>query len=96
MSQSIYQAALGGEFNAADYFLGHHAERLNKAAFIDDNGTTTYADLIAGVNRAANAFLSLGLQPETRVAMVMLDSVNFPFVFWGATITNDVGVIISR
>ena len=84
MSQSIYQAALGSEFNAADYFLGHHAERLNKAAFIDDNGVTTYADLIAGVNRAANAFLSLGLQPETRVAMVMLDSVNFPFVFWGA------------
>ncbi|MEM7468385.1 MAG: benzoate-CoA ligase family protein [Pseudomonadota bacterium] len=76
--------ALPREFNAADYFLNNHQARLNKAAFIDDNGTTTYAELIAGVNKAANVLRGYGLQPETRVAMVMLDSVSFPFVFLGA------------
>ena len=80
----MYASSLPREFNAADYFLNHHESRLDKPAFIDDNGATTFAELIAGVNRAANAFLAMGLQPETRIAMVMLDSVAFPFVFWGA------------
>ena len=80
----MYTAKLPHEFNAADYFLNHHQNRLDKPAYIDDNGVTTYAGLIEQVNRAANAFREMDLQPETRVAMVMLDSVAFPIVFWGA------------
>ena len=78
----MYASSLPREFNAADYFLNHHESRLDKPAFIDDNGVTTFAELIAGVNRAANAFLAMGLQPETRIAMVMLDSVAFRSYFW--------------
>jgi len=79
-----YQSQLPREFNAADFFLDGHETRLDKPAFIDDGGITSYGELIEGVNRAANAFMKMGLTPETRIAMVLLDSVAFPFVFLGA------------
>ena len=78
------QTALPQDFNAADYFLGGHEARLTKAAYIDDNGTTSYGELIAMVNQAANAFSEMNLAPETRIALVMLDSVALPVAFWGA------------
>ena len=78
------QTALPRDFNAADYFLGGHEARLTKAAYIDDNGTTSYGELIAMVNQAANAFSEMNLAPETRIALVMLDSVALPVAFWGA------------
>lgn len=79
-----YECNLPREFNAAEFFLERHQSRLDKIAYIDDNGANTYRELIANVNRAANAFRRLGLAPETRIAMVMLDSVAFPYAFLGA------------
>ncbi|MGR8949723.1 MAG: benzoate-CoA ligase family protein [Gammaproteobacteria bacterium] len=80
----LHQSNLPRGFNAADYFIGRHESRLTKPAYIDDNGTTTYGELVCGVNQAANAFAAMGLAPETRIALVMLDSIAFPLAFWGA------------
>lgn len=80
----MYEPNLPREFNAADYLLDHHNGRSDKAAYVDDNGAITYGELLAQVNRAANMFRSMDLQPETRVALVMLDSIAFPVVFLGA------------
>jgi len=73
-------------YNAASHFVDRHlAEgRGAKVAFIDDRGSHSYADLAARVNRAGNLLKSLGVQPEQRVLMAMLDGIDFPAVFFGA------------
>ncbi len=73
-------------FNAATYFIDSHIEsgRLDKIAIIDDDGRYSYGDLAVKVNRAGNALLALGLGPESRVAMIMSDGIDFLAVFWGA------------
>jgi benzoate-CoA ligase family protein len=75
-----------GVFNAASYFIDRHINegRANKTAFIDDADTYTYAELLNRVNQSGNALLKLGLDKNDRVAMVMLDTIEFPSVFWGA------------
>ena len=74
------------EFNAATYFVDRHLQhdRHDKIAFIDDRGRYTYAELADGVNRVANALKALGLRQEARVAVGVLDCVEFPMVFRGA------------
>lgn len=74
------------DYNAAAEFIDAHlrAGRGAKTAVIDDSGEYTYAQLAERVNRAGNALKALGLRQESRVAMLMHDSVNFPAVFWGA------------
>ena len=46
--------------------------------------TVTYGELLGEVRRAAAGLRALGVQPEQRVAMVMLDSVEFYATFLGA------------
>jgi benzoate-CoA ligase len=46
--------------------------------------TVTYAELLEAVNRTAGGLAALGVGPEQRVAMVMLDSLEFYQVFLGA------------
>jgi 4-hydroxybenzoate-CoA ligase/benzoate-CoA ligase len=74
------------QYNAATEFIDSHLNsgRADKTAVIDDSSSYTYAELAERTNRAGNALKALGLRQEARVAMIMLDTVNFPAVFWGA------------
>ncbi len=74
------------EFNAAPYFIDRHIEegRGDKIALIDDRGSYSYSDLLERTNRAANALTNLGLRQEARIALAVLDCIEFPSVFWGA------------
>lgn len=74
------------EYNAASHFVDRHVEegRGAKTAFIDDQVACTYDQLAENVNRAGNMLRTLGAEMETRVMMCMLDTVEFPAVFWGA------------
>ncbi|MGH7296101.1 MAG: benzoate-CoA ligase family protein, partial [Polyangiaceae bacterium] len=78
--------ALAREYNAATDFVDRHVAwgRGDRRAFVDDQGEITYGQLAERVARAAGALLGLGAQPEQRVALCMLDSIDFPVVFWGA------------
>jgi benzoate-CoA ligase len=60
------------------------AGRARKVAFRDDAGAITYGELAERVDRAANALRGLGLEPEQRVVLCMLDTVDFPAAFLGA------------
>jgi benzoate-CoA ligase len=71
-------------YNAAVDLLGHHAQRVDKVAFIDEYGTITYGALQARVERCAGALAALGLEIEQRVVLCMLDTIDFPTVFLGA------------
>jgi benzoate-CoA ligase family protein len=74
------------DYNAAVDFVDRHVSegRGSKVAFIDDRGPLSYAGLSEHVARAGNALRALGVGIEQRVALCMLDGVDFPSVFWGA------------
>lgn len=73
-------------YNAATWFIDRHLTegRGGKVAYVDPEGAHTYAELAERVNRAGRALLSLGLDMEQRVAMLLPDTIDFPAVFWGA------------
>ena len=74
------------DYNAAHDLIERNlaAGRARKVAYIDDAGTYTYGELAERVNRCANALVHLGLVPEQRVLLCLLDTIDFPSVFLGA------------
>ena len=85
------------EYNAAFDFIDRHVVegRGARVAVIDDLGSTTYAELAARTSRAANALRALGVRSEDRVMMCMLDTVDFPTVFFGAMKCGAVAVPVN-
>ncbi|MEO8698944.1 MAG: benzoate-CoA ligase family protein [Kofleriaceae bacterium] len=70
---------------AADLVERHVTEgRGDRIAVIDDDGRHTYAELAARVRQAASALAALGVQPEQRVALCMLDTFELPAALLGA------------
>jgi len=58
--------------------------RGGKLAFSDPARRITYGELAESVARVGPMLATLGLQREDRLAMIMLDTVDFPILFWGA------------
>lgn len=72
-------------YNASSDFIARHLEvgRADKIAVIDEAGSYSYADLNERVNRVGNAMTGLGLKMGDRVAIALLDTIDFPAVFFG-------------
>jgi acyl-coenzyme A synthetase/AMP-(fatty) acid ligase len=89
--------ALPREYNATTHFIDRHLDegRAAKVAFIDNRGSYTYAELADRVNRAGNVLRGLGVEVEQRVMLCVLDSVDFPALFWGAIKIGAVPVPVS-
>ena len=60
------------------------AGRGTKPAYIDDAGVHSYDELIARVNRFANALGSLCIHMEQRILLLLQDGIDFPVAFLGA------------
>lgn len=72
-------------YNAVTEFVDRQAASLgDKPAFIDADRTLTYGDLAARSRRLANVLSDLEIGREARIAVLMLDTVDWPVVFWGA------------
>ena len=73
-------------YNAVTWLLDRNIEegRGNKLAYTDTVSEHSYAELQRETSRAANLLRRLGVRREERVAMIMLDTVDFPIVFLGA------------
>src|SRR4030081_1830997 len=73
-------------YNAVTWLLDRNIEegRGNKLAFTDTVSELTYRSLQQQSCRVANMLRRLGVRREERVAMIMLDTVDFPAVFLGA------------
>ena len=86
-----------GAYNAAvDMVDRNVAEGLGaKVAFIDPKRQLTYAALAEACNRFANVLPRLGIARERRIALIMLDTVDFPIVCWGAIKAGGVPVPLN-
>ena len=75
-----------GSYNAVTWLLDRNIDegRGGKLAFTDTVSELTYGDLQQQSRRVANMLRRLGVRREERVAMIMLDTVDFPIVFLGA------------
>jgi len=75
-----------GSYNAVTWLLDRNVDqgRGGKLAFTDTVSELTYGDLQIKTRRLANLLRRLGVRREERVAMIMLDTVDFPVVFLGA------------
>jgi 4-hydroxybenzoate-CoA ligase len=77
---------MGANGNAAVYFVDRHADGACKDAigFTDPQRRLSYGELRAASSRLAAALDAAGIQGERRIALVMLDTIDFPIAFWGA------------
>jgi len=84
-------------YNLAEDFIDRNVQTglTDKAAFIDPSRSLTYGDLQKASCQMANAFNDLGIRRETRVAMLMLDTVDWPVVFFGAIRAGIVPVALN-
>jgi 4-hydroxybenzoate-CoA ligase len=84
-------------YNAAADMVDCHVDlgRTAKAAFIDPNETLSYGELRARSNRMANLLATYGIPRESRVALLLLDTVDFPAAFWGAVKAGVVPVCLN-
>ena len=69
--------------------------RASKPVFIDPNETLTYGELAARCNRMANLLATYAIPREARVALLLLDTVDFPVAFWGAIKAGVVPVALN-
>ncbi|HEY5943999.1 MAG TPA: benzoate-CoA ligase family protein, partial [Kofleriaceae bacterium] len=85
------------DYNMAADLLERHVAlgRGDRVAVVDDDGRYTYAWLDDRARRAAAALAALGVQPEQRVAVCMLDSVEWPAAFLGAIALGAVPVALN-
>src|SRR3974390_2526977 len=73
-------------YNAASELIEPNirAGRSDKVAFIDRERRLTYGERARETARLANLLCRLGVRREERVALALLDTVDFPIVFLGA------------
>jgi 4-hydroxybenzoate-CoA ligase len=85
------------EYNAAVDFVDRNVleGRGAKTAFVDPSRNVTYAELHDAVTRVGPMLARLGVERENRIAMILLDTVEFPILFWGAIRAGIVPVLLN-
>ena len=73
-------------YNAVSDFVDANVDRGwgDKIAFTDPTRDLTYGALEAATCQFARGLHALGLRPESRIVLLLLDTVDFPIAFWGA------------
>jgi 4-hydroxybenzoate-CoA ligase len=73
-------------YNAVTWLLDRNVDegRGKKLVFTDTVSELSYGGLQQQTRRLANLLRRLGVRREERVAMIMLDTVDFPITFLGA------------
>ncbi len=85
------------EYNAAVDFVDRNVAegRGDKTAFIDPSRNISYGDLRDAAARIGPLLARLGVEPENRVALILLDTVDFPILFWGTIRAGIIPVLLN-
>lgn len=85
------------DFNAAAHFVDRHLHegRAAKVAIECGEQRVTYTQLHERVNRLGNALLDLAVRPEERVLLLLLDTPEFAYSFFGAIKIGAVAVPVN-
>jgi 4-hydroxybenzoate-CoA ligase len=85
------------DYNAAVDFVDRNVAegRGHKTAFSDPARNITYGELRDAVARIGPMLARLGIEPENRIALILLDTVDFPVLFWGAIRAGVVPVLLN-
>ncbi|MGI9350395.1 MAG: benzoate-CoA ligase family protein [Rhizobiaceae bacterium] len=86
--------------NAALYFVDRHTSGPNadKLAFVEADGagrTITYGELSNNSDKMAEFYDRHGINREDRAAVLVLDQIEFPVIFWGSLKCGIVPVAIN-
>ncbi|MCC2105656.1 MAG: benzoate-CoA ligase family protein, partial [Hyphomicrobiales bacterium] len=84
-------------YNACEDLLDRNvaAGRGDKLAFVDPQRSITYSQLATDSRKFANVLNDLGVRREQRVALAMLDTVDWPVAFLGAIRAGIVPVCLN-
>ena len=84
--QEAATLSLPDTFNVATWFIDRnvHEGRGSRIAIECGTARITYQQLFENVNRAGNALLDLGVRPEERLLLILLDTPDFLYSFFGA------------
>jgi benzoate-CoA ligase family protein len=93
MTGEAMTLTLPDPFNVADYCIlpNLSAKRRDRPYMICGDDTLSYGELHRRSNRVGNALKALGVEPEQRVLLLMLDTLAFPPCFWG---TVRIGAVV--
>ena len=85
------------DYNAAVDFVDRNVAegRGDKTACIDPARNITYGELRDAAARIGPMLTRLGIEPENRIALILLDTVEFPILFWGAIRAGIVPVLLN-
>ena len=86
--------------NAASYFVDRHASGAvaSNPVFIESDGLRrkiTYAELARETDRLAHFYEKHGIKRDDRVALLVLDQIEFPVIFWGSLKSGIVPVALN-
>jgi benzoate-CoA ligase family protein len=83
---TIPRIVIPDQFNAATAFLDRNLKegRGSQTAVYFEGNSYTYAQVAELANRVGNGLLDLGVDLEQRVALLLLDSPQYPASFFGA------------
>jgi benzoate-CoA ligase family protein len=84
-------------FNVATHFVDRNVQegRGDKIAIQCGDERVTYQQLLENTNRVGNALLALGVRPEERVLLLLLDTPEFLYCFFGAIKIGAVAVPVN-
>jgi 4-hydroxybenzoate-CoA ligase len=85
------------DYNAAVDFVDRNVAegRGDKTAFVDPSRNLTYGELRDAAARIGPMLARLGIEPENRIALVLLDTIEFPVLFWGAIRAGIIPVLLN-
>ncbi len=85
------------DYNAAVDFVDRNVAegRGSKTACIDPARNLTYGELRDAAARIGPLLARLGIEPEQRIALILLDTVDFPILFWGAIRAGIIPVLLN-
>lgn len=85
---TVGEHMLSENANAVSYFIDRHLHegRADKCAYLEaETGRAlSYGEMADGAALVAGALDKAGIKPEERAAMLVLDQIEFPQIFWGA------------